>query len=59
LEGVNTELWRRIPQLPEGNWALGVKPPASGGWGFGGFRRLGFGFPLGDFYDFSAKITHF
>jgi len=38
-------------QPPEANGGVGAKPPAARGkevWG-----------PLGDFYDFPTKITHF
>ena len=29
-------VWGRSPQPPEANGGLGAKPPAAGGWGFGG-----------------------
>ena len=29
-------VWGRSPQPPEANGGLGAKPPATGGWGFGG-----------------------
>ena len=29
-------VWGRSPQPPEANGGLGEKPPAAGGWGFGG-----------------------
>ena len=28
--------WGRSPQPPDANGGLGAKPPAAGGWGFGG-----------------------
>ena len=28
--------WERSPQPPDANEGLGAKPPAAGGWGFGG-----------------------
>ena len=38
-------VWGQSPQPPEANGGLGAKPPAAGGWGFGGKapsrRRLG------------------
>jgi len=62
-EGANAGLWGSSPQLPEANGGLGrssqipeagvcPQPPEA--------RRSGGEPPaLGDFYDFSAKITHF
>ena len=29
-------VWGRNPQPPEANGGVGAKPPAAGGWGFGG-----------------------
>ena len=35
-EGAVWEVWRPSLQPPEANGGLGAKPPAAGGWGFGG-----------------------
>ena len=36
MGGAVLGVWGRSPQPPEANGGLGAKPPAAGGWGFGG-----------------------
>ena len=60
-------VWGRSPQPPEANGGLGAKPPAAGGWGFGGKapsrrRHGGLGAEPPVFENFAfffAKITSF
>jgi len=65
--GDNPGVWGRSLQPPEANGGLGANLTTARDWGSGGKtlsrrRQGGLGAEppaLGNFYDFSTKITHF